>query len=29
MWHKEDFCNFLENEYAKEGEDLWETKIAP
>ena len=29
MWHKEDFCNFLENEYSKEGEDLWETTIAP
>lgn len=29
MWNTKNFCDFLSDEYAKEGEDLWETVIAP
>lgn len=29
MWHSKDFQFFLNNEYAKDGEDLWETKVVP
>lgn len=29
MWHSEDFRDFLNNEYSKDGEDLWKNKIVP